>query len=31
MFCGLSLDEDNQGEMTDERVEEWCKQIMSEV
>tara|TARA_Y100001970_G_scaffold119963_1_gene148762 strand:+ start:4872 stop:5372 length:501 start_codon:yes stop_codon:yes gene_type:complete len=26
-FCGLSLDEDNQGEMTDERIESWCKEL----
>ena len=30
-FCGLSLDEDNQGEMTDERVEAWCNQLLAEL
>ena len=30
-WCGLSLDEDNQGEMTDERVENWCKVLLEEM
>ena len=30
-WCGLSLDEDNQGEMTDERIENWCKALHSEL
>tara|TARA_Y100001970_G_scaffold282082_1_gene394199 strand:+ start:689 stop:1192 length:504 start_codon:yes stop_codon:yes gene_type:complete len=30
-FCGLSLDEDNQGEMTDERIEQWCKEILEQI
>ena len=28
---GLSLDEDNQGEMTEERVESWCKVLLEEM
>ena len=27
----LSLDEDNQGEMTDERIENWCKALHAEL
>ena len=30
-WCGLSLDEDNQGEMTEERVESWCKVLLEEM
>ena len=30
-WCGLSLDEDNQGEMTDERIEDWCKALHAEL
>lgn len=30
-FCGLALDEDSQYELTDERIAEWCKQILSEI
>ena len=29
-FVGLALDEDNQSELTDERIEEWTKQLKSE-
>ncbi|MGB0664866.1 MAG: flavodoxin FldB [Pontibacterium sp.] len=29
-FVGLALDEDTQREMTDERLEKWCKQIATE-
>jgi hypothetical protein len=30
-FCGLALDEDNQGELTDKRVATWTAQVMSEM
>tara|TARA_B100000686_G_scaffold335241_1_gene403588 strand:- start:347 stop:928 length:582 start_codon:yes stop_codon:yes gene_type:complete len=30
-WCGLSLDEDNQGEMTDDRIERWCKVLLEEM
>ena len=30
-FCGLALDEDNQSHMTEERVSEWCEQLIKEV
>jgi flavodoxin I len=30
-FCGLAIDEDNEPELTDERVENWVKQIKSEL
>lgn len=26
-FCGLAIDEDNEDDLTDERVEDWCDQI----
>ena len=26
-FVGLAIDEDNQPELTDERIEKWCQQI----
>lgn len=26
-FVGLALDEDNQDELTDDRIEKWCEQI----
>lgn len=26
-FCGLVIDEDNQSDLTDERVDSWCNQI----
>merc|ERR1712188_265172 len=29
-FCGLPLDEDNESDMTEERVEAWCAQIAGE-
>ena len=29
-FCGLTLDEDFQPELTDERMERWCRQIIEE-
>lgn len=29
-FCGLAIDEDQQFELTDERVEQWVMQIMHE-
>lgn len=30
-FCGLALDEDNEPELTDERIEKWVKQIKEEL
>ena len=30
IFCGLAIDEDNQSDMTDERLEKWSKQILRE-
>lgn len=30
-FCGLALDEDNESEMTDERLAEWVTQLKSEL
>ncbi len=30
-FIGLALDEDNQSNMTDERIDTWCEQIRSEI
>ena len=29
-FCGLAIDEDNQSDMTTERLEKWSKQILRE-
>jgi flavodoxin II len=29
-FVGLSLDEDNQYDLSDERIEQWCEQILIE-
>ncbi len=29
-FCGLAVDEDQQFELTDERVEKWVKQVVTE-
>ena len=29
-FMGLAIDEDNQGEMTEQRVEQWVNQILEE-
>ena len=31
MFCGLPIDEDNESEKTQERLESWCKQLLSQV
>ena len=31
MFVGLGIDEDRQPELTDQRVEQWCKQIYEEM
>ncbi|MEL6321921.1 MAG: flavodoxin FldA [Cyanobacteria bacterium J06626_14] len=30
-FCGLALDEDNESDKTEERIQEWCSQIKSEM
>jgi len=30
-FVGLALDEDNQPELTDERIEQWCKIIKDKI
>ena len=30
-FCGLPVDEDSEGELTEERVKNWCAQIKSEM
>jgi flavodoxin II len=30
-FVGLSLDDENQYELTDERVAQWCDQLLSEL
>lgn len=30
LFCGLAIDEDNQGELTEDRVLRWCAQILEE-
>ncbi|MCW8832582.1 MAG: flavodoxin FldB [Colwellia sp.] len=29
-FVGLSLDEDNQYELSEQRIEQWCEQILTE-
>ncbi|MEM7453206.1 MAG: flavodoxin [Planctomycetota bacterium] len=31
MFCGLALDEDNQDELTDERMMNWARQLKAEL
>ena len=31
MFCGLPLDEDNESEKTDDRLESWAKAIIQAV
>lgn len=31
LFVGLALDEDNQGSMTEERIEAWCQQVIKEM
>ena len=30
-FVGLSLDDENQYDLTDERIDNWCEQILSEI
>ena len=30
-FCGLVIDEDNQGDLTDERISQWCSSIKEEL
>ena len=30
-FCGLPVDEDSEGELTEERVKNWCTQVKSEM
>ncbi len=30
-FVGLAIDEDNQSDLTDERVKEWCNQIRADL
>jgi len=30
-FVGLALDEDNQYQLSDERISQWCQQIQSEI
>ena len=30
-FVGLSLDDENQYDLTDERINNWCEQILSEI
>ncbi|QUJ67981.1 flavodoxin FldB [Photobacterium sp. GJ3] len=30
LFVGLALDEDSQYELSDERIEQWCEQILTE-
>ena len=29
-FCGLAIDEDNESDLTDQRLSDWVKQISSE-
>jgi hypothetical protein len=29
MFYGLAIDEDNQSELTDERIKLWCDQLLN--
>ena len=31
MFCGLPIDEDNESEKTDDRLQAWSKAIIQEV
>ncbi len=31
MFIGLALDDDNEADMTDERIEKWCEDIKGEM
>ena len=30
-FCGLAIDEDNEPELTDDRIDKWCLQIVQEL
>jgi flavodoxin II len=30
-FVGLSLDDENQYDLTDERIDKWCEQILTEI
>lgn len=30
-FCGLALDDDNQEDLTDGRVEQWVAQVVQEM
>lgn len=30
-FCGLAVDEDSEGDLTEERVSNWCEQLKSEM
>ncbi len=30
-FCGLAIDEDNEPELTDARIDKWCAQVMREL
>ncbi len=30
-FVGLALDEDNQDELSDDRIEKWCEQIKADI
>lgn len=30
-FCGLVIDEDNQSDLTDERISQWCSSIKEEL
>lgn len=31
LFCGLALDETNQYDLSDERIQQWCEQILTEM
>ena len=31
MFCGLALDDDNQPDLTEERIETWCEALMKQL
>ena len=30
-FVGLALDEDNQYQLSEQRIEQWCKQVLTEI
>ncbi|MEO1021518.1 MAG: flavodoxin [Bacteroidota bacterium] len=30
VFCGLAIDEDNEAHLSDQRIQQWVKQVMSE-